>query len=63
MDDERYRLVRDGTIKTYDEWVQDHMQKYGDVSGIEIVRMNIDFMIREKWLVPITDNPNHQGNP
>jgi len=52
MTDKKYKLVRDGTVKTYSEWVQDHCDKYAGANR-ELAKLNIDFMIKEKWLLEI----------
>jgi len=46
MTDKKYKLVRDGTVKTYSEWVQDHCDKYAGANR-ELAKLNIDFMIKE----------------
>jgi hypothetical protein len=50
MNDKKYVLVRDGTIKTYDDWVKDHQDKYAGKNR-KLAELNINFMIMEKWLV------------
>ena len=53
MDDtKKYRLVRDGTIKTYDEWIQDHCDKYAGKDRY-LAELNINFMIKENWLIEV----------
>jgi len=50
MTDKKYRLVRDGTIRTYEGWIQDAMDTYAGRDR-SLAKLNVDFMIEHKWLI------------